>query len=85
MRLAGRRWSLLLRRNGITIANLFSSALRWRSPNDAEASPVHDALLKPANQHLACQRAQSYERRRGQNDEYNSRERSCVRHGHRDG
>ena len=80
MRLAGRQWSLLLRSNGITIGNLCTSALRWLSPNGAEARPVHDALLTPANQHLACQGAKSYERRRDQNDEYNSCERSCVRY-----
>jgi hypothetical protein len=85
MRLAGRQWSLLLRSNGITIGNLCTSALRWLSPNDAVARPVHDALLTPANQHLACHRAQSYERRRDQHDEYNSCERSCVRYGRRDG
>src|ERR1035441_6415710 len=85
MRLAGRQWSLLLRSNGITIGNLCTSALRWRSPNDAEARRVHDALLTPANQHLACRGATSYERRRDQNGEYNSCERSCVRYGHRGG
>jgi hypothetical protein len=37
MRLAGRRWSLLLRSNGITIGNLRTIALRWRCPNDEEA------------------------------------------------
>ena len=38
MRLAGRQWSLLLRSNGTTIGNLCTSALRWRFPNDEEAS-----------------------------------------------
>ena len=37
MRLAGRRWSLLLRSNGTTIGSLTTSALRWRFPDDEEA------------------------------------------------
>jgi hypothetical protein len=37
MRLAGRQWSLLLRRNGTTIVKLNTGALRRRFPNDVEA------------------------------------------------
>jgi len=53
MRLAGRRWSLLLRRNGTTIVNLCTSALRWRFSDAAEAVQCGDEFLKPANQHSA--------------------------------